>query len=153
MDRKDRATHTRDSIHHFDRNHDAGHNDPEYCGLFIENLKKGDIISLETTSDKGGFGIRVRLKITHPKQGGVEIVYMARFLGGLTLEIPKNDLGSAVSGTGIFVVRGYRKGKPVVGWVGMSTTIELSKDIILGSVKSISLNYTQIFPQSNTTRH
>lgn len=121
-------------------------------GVNIQALKKGDIIKFETSRGNDGYASRVTLEMTHPKQGGVRIVQVVRFLGRLNLEVAKESFGRGI--TGIFVVRGDRHdgGAPKLGWIGIGADVRLTGDIIFRSVRNISINGSLvIFPPSNGT--
>lgn len=123
-------------------------------GIHIQLLKTGDIVKFETLRGNDGFAFRVIFKVVYPKQGGVRIVEVARFLGGLKLEVKSESLDQGV--LGIFVVRGNKRDKemPELGWMGLGMDIYLTGDIVFRSIRNISINESfLIFPPSSETIH
>ena len=124
---------------------------PYYDGIYVNQLKKDDIVSFEATA--GRFGIvRLRLKVTYPTQGGVEIVSIVK-VGGLLVEIPKIDLGlnQGIRGSGHFVIRGWVEGVVMLNWIGCGANVSFTDSVMFKEVKNITLNGSLIiFPKTNT---
>lgn len=122
-------------------------------GIHIQTLKKGDIVKFETSRGSDGYASRVTLEVSNPKQGGVRMVQVVRFLGGLKLEVSKETFGRGIAG--VFVVRGdkHHDGKtPQLGWIGMTADVCLTGDITFKSIRNISINNSLlIFPPSSET--
>ena len=121
-------------------------------GIHIQMLKKGDIIKFETPRGGDGYASRVSLEVTHPKQGGVKVIQIVRFLGGLKLETAKDNFGRSIAD--IFVVRGDKHdGKPPeLGWIGIGADVYLTGNVAFGSIRNISINGSLlIFPPSSET--
>lgn len=118
--------------------------DQKENGIYIQGLQKGDVVRFETQRGSDGFAARVTIKVTHPKQGGIQIAQVVRFLGGLVLETKTESLGNGIAG--FFVLRGdkHDSKKLVLGYVGIGCDVHLAGDIVFKSVKSISLNNTLI---------
>ena len=121
-------------------------------GIHIQMLKKGDIVKFETVRSNDGYAFRVALEVTHPKQGGVKIVQVVRFLGRLNLEVARESFGRGVAGE--FVVGGDKHDgeSPKLGWIGIGADICLTGDITFKSVRNISINNSLLtFPPSSET--
>lgn len=128
--------------------------DQKESGIYIQGLQKGDVVRFETLRGSDGFAARVTIKVTHPKQGGIQILQVVRFLGGLVLETKAESLGNGIAG--FFVLRGdkYDGRKFVLGYVGIGCDVHLAGDTVFKSVKNISLNNTLItFPLSSKNLH
>jgi len=123
-------------------------------GVRIPMLKKGTIIGFETSRDNSGYASRVTLEVTHPKQSGVKIIQVVRFLGGLNLEVKKESFGHGVSG--FFVVRSDRHdGKSQeLGWIGVGADVRLTGSAVFRAIRNISINNSLlIFPPSSNAIH
>src|SRR3989344_6941126 len=109
-------------------------------GVHIQALKKGDVVKFETLRGNDGYASRVTLEVAHPKQGGVRIVEVIRFLGRLNLEVAKDSFGLGIRG--VFVLRGDKHdGKPPkLGWVGIGADIHLDNGTVFRSIMNISIN-------------
>ena len=122
-------------------------------GVHIQMLQKGDVIKFETLRGNDGFASRITWEVTHPKQGGIRIVQVVRFLGGYQEEeIPKEQVGSGIRGR--FVVRGDKHDGelPELGWIGIGADICLAGDVTFRSITNISVNNSLlIFPPSSGT--
>ena len=120
--------------------------DPNFDGIFLQNLKRGDEVSFTTMAGKNdGFACHVKLRVVEPKDSTARIVLFKRFSGSYS-EMIQVDPNSVV------VVRGHRKGRPVEGWVGIATNVYLSGKSTFYFVKEVFINNQKIFPCSNTTR-
>lgn len=120
--------------------------------IHIQMLKKGDIVKFETLRGNDGYASRVTLEITHPKQSGVRIVQVVRFLGRLNLEAAKESFGRGTRG--VFAVRGDKHdGKePELGWIGLGADVCLTGGSVFRSVGNISINNSLlIFPPLSST--
>lgn len=128
----------------------ANYSSPRFDGVCIRQLQKGDTVLFEATVR--GYGtVRVRIKVTLPKQGGVEIIRVIK-TGKLHIEIPKKDLGLHQGFRGHFVLRGWIEGEGILGWVGRGADVFFTeqKQIRFKSVTNITLNDTLIvFPRTS----
>lgn len=128
--------------------------DQANSGIHIQGLKKGDTITFETVRGGDGFAARITIRVTHPKQGGVQIIRAVRFLGALVLEMENENSNCGVAG--YYVVRGDKHdGKnPEFGWIGLGADVSLTGGLVFRSVKNISLNGNLIvFPPSSAVCH
>lgn len=109
-------------------------------GIHIQMLKKGDIVRFETLRGSDGYAFRVTLEVAYPKQGGVKIVQIVRFLGGLRLEVAKENFGYGIRE--MFVVRGdkHNGGTLELGWVGIGADVCLTGGAVFRSVRNIFVN-------------
>ena len=121
-------------------------------GVHIQALKKGDVVKFETLRGNDGYASRVTLEVAHPKQGGVRIVEVIRFLGRLNLEVAKDSFGPGIRGT--FVVRGDKHDgeAPELGWIGIGADVCLAGDVVFKSIRNISINNSLLIsPPSSET--
>lgn len=123
-------------------------------GVHLQMLKKGNIVKFDTLRGNDGYASGVSLEVTNPKQGGVKIVQVVRFLGRLKLEVAKENFGPGIRD--VFVVRGDKHDgeEPELGWIGIGANVCLTGDIVFRSIRNISINGSLvIFPPSSAIVH
>lgn len=121
-------------------------------GVHLQMLNKGDVIKFETLRSNDGYAFRVALEVACPKQGGVRVAQVVKFLGRLNIEVAKDGLGPGIRG--MFVVRGdKRDGKALeLGWIGIGADVCLTGGAVFRSVRNIFVNDSFIiFPPSSGT--
>jgi len=150
VDGKDKTVYVCGAVRSPNRDFRVIEEDPDYNGIYLDRLRKGDEIIFETTIGNQGYALRAKIRLVAPQSGLVEIVSLVKFSEIFTKEMRQEDFGIT---TPVVSVRGRRKGKVVIGWIGLGSEVMFNSGISIQRVREIIINGSKVFPQSNTTRH
>lgn len=103
-------------------------------GLFIQDLKAGDIVTIRTLRHM------YVLKVLDPEGRKVEAMSNGTYFQGPTITYAR---GSSLTGTGTMVK---------IGWIAVGYRFCLGKFVLLPT-QSVSLNGVQILPFTKKTTH
>ena len=127
--------------------------DPESDGIFLQNLKRGDIVGIETVLVRG-VGLLIDMEVVTPEAAAVKIrkvIQRSAFFG--------KSVNPEVIGiqTPVVVVRSFGSSiedGPKMGWIGINCHLTFSGGVTINQpVKAIIINGARIFPQHSEVNY
>ena len=125
--------------------------DPATDGVFLQNLKKGDMVRVETAM-VAGCGLLIDMEIVNPEASAVAIRRVVHRTGFFVRLAEPETIGVT---TPVTVARGFRLGKkkPIDGWIGLRCRLSLCSTNIVQPVAAVLVNGQMIFPPVSSTKH
>ena len=125
--------------------------DPASDGVFLQNLKKGDVVRVETAM-VAGYGLVIDMQVGNPQASAVAVRRVVQRTGFFVKLASPEAIGV---NTPVTVARGFRPGqkKPLDGWIGLQCRLSLCSTNVAQPVAAILINGQSIFPQPSSARH
>jgi len=125
--------------------------DPASDGVFLQNLKKGDVVRVETAM-VAGYGLVIDMQIVNPQASAVAVRRVVQRTGFFVKLASPEAIGV---NTPVTVARGFRPGqkKPLDGWIGLQCRLSLCSTNVVQPVAAILINGRMVFRPVSPTRN